>query len=98
LPRAPDPPSETRIEFLLALVVIERLEHDVGDLIGAMRPDIDDLVVALARRDDAFAILFFNIIDLFLGRLDFLAFSFGIIISSIPMERRPESLRGSPLP
>ncbi len=38
-----------RVVLLLALVVLERLQHDVGDLVGAVRPDVDDLVVAFAR-------------------------------------------------
>ena len=46
-----------RIELLLALVLLERLEHDVGDLVGAVGPDVDDLVVAFAGGDDALAIL-----------------------------------------
>ena len=39
-----------RVVFLLALVVLEGAQHDVRDLVGAMRPDIDDLVVAFARQ------------------------------------------------
>ena len=38
-----------RGEFLLPHLV----EHDVGDLVGHVRPDVDDLVVALAFRDNA---------------------------------------------
>src|SRR5213076_396674 len=36
------------IVLLLALVVLEGAQHDVGNLVGAMGPDINDLVVALA--------------------------------------------------
>ena len=61
-----------RVVFLLALVVLERLQHDVGDLVGAVRPDVDDLVVAFARGDDAFAILLLDFLDLLLGVVDFL--------------------------
>jgi len=49
------------IVFSLALIFFERLEHDAGDLVGGVRPDIDDFVVTFARRDDAFAILFFDL-------------------------------------
>src|SRR5207245_8117151 len=63
-----------RVVFPLALVVVEGLQHDVCDLVGAMRPDIDDLVVAFARCDDAFAILLFNLGNLLLGGFNFLRF------------------------
>src|SRR6185369_6285595 len=49
-------------------------QHDVGNLVGAMRPDIDDFIVAVTRSDDAFAILFFDFVNLFLGGFDFLIF------------------------
>ena len=39
-------------------------EHYIGNLVSGVRPDVDDLVVALAIRDDAFAILLFNLADL----------------------------------
>ena len=49
-----------RIVFLLALVLFEGAEHDVGNLVRAMRPDIHDLVVTFAGGDDTLAILFFD--------------------------------------
>ena len=59
-----------RIQFLAALVVFEGPEHDVGDLVAGMRPDIDDLVVALAVGDDAFAILLLDLPDLLVRVLE----------------------------
>ena len=65
LPRAPESTiRETGLYSLLALVVFERAEHDVGDLVRAMRPDVDDLVVTFAGRDDALAILLLDFADL----------------------------------
>ncbi len=61
-----------RVVFLLALVVLERVEHDVGDLVGAVRPDVDDLVVAFARGDDTLAILLLDFLDLLLRGVDLL--------------------------
>ncbi len=46
-----------RVQFLAALVVLEGAEHDVGDFVTGVGPDVDDLVVTLAIGDDAFAIL-----------------------------------------
>ena len=60
-----------RIEFLTAVVVFQCTEHDVRNLVAGVRPDIDDLVVTLAVGDDAFAILLFDLADLFVGVLQF---------------------------
>ena len=62
-----------RIELLLALVAVQCLQHHVRDLVSAMRPDIDDLVVAFAGRDHAFAILLLDFGNLLLRVLNFLA-------------------------
>ena len=40
------------------------LHHLVGDLLGHMRPDIDDLVVPLAIGDESFGVLLFDLVDL----------------------------------
>ena len=66
--------ERNRIVFLLALVVFQRAQHDVRDLVGAMRPDIDDLVVTLAGGNDTLAVLLFDFADLFLRGVDFLIF------------------------
>ena len=65
------------IVFLFAVVLIEGAQHDVGDLVGAVRPDIDDFVVAFARRNNTLAILLLNFIDLLLGSFDFLVLFLG---------------------
>src|SRR5207248_9343517 len=49
--------QEDRIQFLSTLVVFESAEHDVRDFVAGVGPDVDDLVVTLAIRDDALAIL-----------------------------------------
>ena len=56
----------------LPWLCFERAEHDVGNLVGAMRPDVDDLVVAFARRDDALAILLLDFLDLLLRGVNLL--------------------------
>ena len=55
--------QENRIQFLAALVVFQSAEHDVGNLVTGVRPDVDDLVVALAVRDDALAILLLDLVE-----------------------------------
>src|SRR6266540_3742151 len=65
------------VVFALALVLIEGLEHNAGNLVGAMRPDVDDLVVTLAAGDDAAAVLLLHFGDLFLGVLDLLVLLLG---------------------
>src|ERR1035441_8764636 len=66
-----------RVIFFLALVVIERLQHDVRNLVGAMCPDVDDLVVAFAWGDNTLAILLLDLLDLLLGGVDFLILFLG---------------------
>ena len=64
-----------RVVFLLALGRLEGAEHDAGNHIGAMCPDVHDLVVTFARGDDTFAILLFDFFDLLLGGVNlFVAF------------------------
>ena len=48
--------------------LLQLLEHLVGDLLGDVRPDVDDLVVALAVGDDAVLVLLLHLVDL-LARL-----------------------------
>ncbi len=59
--------QEDRVQFLASLVMLEGAEHDVGDFVARVSPDIDDLVVALAIGDDAFAILLLDVLDLLVG-------------------------------
>ncbi len=58
------------------MVVLQRLKHDVGDLVGAVGPNVDDLVIAFARSNHTLAILLFHVVDLFLRVLDFMIFLF----------------------
>jgi hypothetical protein len=51
--------------------VFEGTEHDVRDFVASVRPDVDDLVVALAIRDNAFAILLLDGLDLLIRILQF---------------------------
>ncbi|OYV35119.1 MAG: hypothetical protein B7Z83_07650, partial [Thiomonas sp. 20-64-5] len=51
----------------LALVGLHRVEHDVRDALGDVRPDVDDLVVALALGDDAVLGLLLDHLDLAAG-------------------------------
>src|SRR5262249_49586255 len=60
------------VVFLFALVLVQRAQHDVSDLVGAMRPNINDLVVTLAGSDNAFAILLLDFANLLLRRVNFL--------------------------
>src|SRR6266849_5049812 len=53
-----------RIQFLAPLVVFESPEQDAGNFVSSVRPDVDNLVVTLAVRDDAFAILLLDLPDL----------------------------------
>ena len=55
--------QEDRVQFLAALVVFESAEHDVRDFVTGVGPDVDDLVVTLAIRDDALAILLLDGLD-----------------------------------
>ena len=63
--------QEDRVQFLATLVVFEGPEHDVRDFVAGVGPDIDDLVVALAVRDDALAILLLDRLDLLVSVLQF---------------------------
>ena len=56
--------DENRVELLAALVLLGHLaEHLVGDPFGHVRPDVDDLVVALAVRDGAVLVLLLHLDD-----------------------------------
>ncbi len=65
-----------RIQFLATFVMLKGAEHDVGNLVARVCPDVDDLVVALAIRDDAFAILLLDLFDLPVGVLQLGRFFF----------------------
>ena len=69
-----------------AVVLFHGLEHFVGDSFGDLRPDFDDLVVALALGDGAFLILLPTSMTAFSASRTSLAFSPGTTMSSMPME------------
>ena len=50
--------------------MIQHLQHHVRNLVGAMGPNVDDLVVALAGCDDTPAVLLVHIDNLLLGLLN----------------------------
>src|ERR1700730_13011257 len=52
------------IKLLATLVMFEGPEHHARNFIARVRPDVDDLVIPLAVRDDAFAILLLDLPDL----------------------------------
>src|SRR5256886_4795173 len=57
-----------RVELAALLAALELAEHLLRDELGGVRPDVDDLVVALAVGDDAVLILLLDLVDL-LARL-----------------------------
>ena len=56
--------------------MLERPEHDIGNLVTGVCPDVDDLIVTLAVRNDALAILLLNRADLFVSVLQLDLFLF----------------------
>ena len=44
--------------------MFQSAEHGTGNFVTSVRPDIDNLIVALAIGDDAFAILLINLSNL----------------------------------
>ena len=68
-----------RVERLLAhlralraldLLAAELLHHRLGDLVVGARPDVDDLVVALAVGDETRGVLLLDLLHLVLGRAE----------------------------
>jgi hypothetical protein len=86
-----------------AVVLLHGLEHFVGNLLGDLAPDFDDLVVALAVGDGAVLILVLDLDHFLLGVAHQLpAFSPGTTMSSMPIEmparvayRKPRALTSS---
>ena len=62
------------VVLFLALIGFESFQHHTGNPIRRVRPDIDNLIIALARRDHTLAVLFLHIGDFLFGTLDFLTF------------------------
>src|SRR6266540_1588052 len=63
--------QENRIQLLTAIVMFQSAEHGTGNFVAGVRPDVDDLVVALAVRDDALTILLLNLSNLLISVLQF---------------------------
>src|SRR5206468_11769398 len=59
-----------RVELATLLARLELAEHLLRDQLGDVRPDVDDLVVALAVRDDAVLVLLLDLVDLLTRRGD----------------------------
>src|SRR2546430_13119187 len=57
-----------RVELAALLTALELPEHLLRDELGGVRPDVDDLVVALAVGDDAILVLLLDLVHL-LARL-----------------------------
>src|SRR5207302_9755787 len=64
------------VQFLAPIIVLKGAEHDVGDFVTSVRPDVDDLIVSLAVGNDALAILLFDGADLFVSILELDLFLF----------------------
>ena len=54
------------------MILLKGLEHHIGNLICCVRPDINNLIVALPGSNNAFAVLFLNTLNLLLCNLNFL--------------------------
>ena len=67
---------ERRAAPLFAGLVVDQLfradlrHHLFGDLLRHLRPDVDDLVVALAVGDETFGVLLLDLLDVLLRRLE----------------------------
>ncbi len=70
--------DEDRVELVAALVLVRHLaEHLVGDALGDIRPDVDDLVVALTVGDGAVLVLLFHLDHTLARRFDQLSLVVG---------------------
>src|SRR6266542_1415691 len=58
------------VELTALLPALQLAEHGVGDLLCGVRPDVDDLVVALPVGDDPVLVLLLHLVDLPAGPLD----------------------------
>ena len=82
-----------RVDRLLAAGLLvdlngsDALHHLVGDLVAALGPGVDDLVVLLALGDEAVIVLLLELLDLLAGRPRRSSpWSAGITMSSLPNE------------
>ena len=55
---------------VLELVRRDLLHHVLGDRLGDLRPDVDDLVVALTVGDETFGVLLLDLADFLLGLVE----------------------------
>ena len=72
---------------ILELVRRDLLHHVLGDRLGDLRPDVDDLVVALAVGDETFGVLLLDLGDFLLApRRAATSFDGGMTMSSMQIE------------
>src|SRR6185369_12925 len=57
-------PDRIEVGQVVLRVVLQPLHHLLADLLARVRPDVDDLVVALTLRDDAVGELLLDLLDL----------------------------------
>ena len=61
------------VSSLIELLGADLAHHLFGDLLGDLRPDVDDLVVALAVGDETLGVLLLDLLHVLLRRLEQLA-------------------------
>jgi hypothetical protein len=66
--------------------VLDLAIERVGDGVGGLGPDVDDLLIALAVGDDAVAVLLGDLFDFGVGLGDDFLLLLGMTMSTIPME------------
>ena len=69
---------------------------DLADLVAGLAPDVDDLVVALARGHQTGDVLLLDLLDQVLGSLDQLVLCFGTSMSSMAIEMPARVARRKP--
>src|SRR5467141_3791107 len=81
-----------RVELAALLAALELAEHLLRDELGGVRPDVDDLVVALAVGDDAILVLLLDLVHL-LARLGDVALLRRRDVHVVDADRQPGQRR-----
>jgi hypothetical protein len=68
--------------------VLERLDEDLGELLVAVAPDVEQLVVALALGDDAVLVVLLDAVDALLRGVEQLLLLVGMRRSVTPKRGR----------